>query len=128
MRGSLVVETLVSLIMATVIAMIIMTTALTVAKNVSLSEKATKTFFLLNFAYDYLSEFRVGNEIPQDIYQDINAAFWGKEWNGRNYPRLDSVQEETVSIKNGKVTYKKVILKIRVDENTVVERTVIIGI
>ncbi|PLV56161.1 hypothetical protein [Thermotoga sp. SG1] len=131
-RGSLIIETLISLILILLVVSIFTAIVLVVTKNVAFTEKSTEVFLLTNFAYDFLSKYRSGHEIDQSVYSEINREFWKDRWNDQNppFPYVDpngSNVEDVPLASDSDIEYKKITLKIKIDENNVIDRIVIIG-
>ncbi|MCD6551807.1 hypothetical protein [Thermotoga sp.] len=133
-RGSLMIETLISLILILLVAMIFMSMILTAMKNTVNTERSIKAFLLVNFAYDYLSKFRAGHEILKSEYSvvdNMNKGFWNDRWSNSNppFPYIEDLQEEEIVLPtpDGTVIYRKVILKIKTDKQNSITRVVIIG-
>ncbi|AJG41518.1 hypothetical protein TRQ7_08685 [Thermotoga sp. RQ7] len=133
-KGSLMIETLISLILILLVIAIFMTMILVVIKNTANTERSTKAFLLVNFAYDYLSKFRVGHKILESEYnvvENMNKGFWNDRWSDGNppFPYIENLQEENIALptSNGTITYKKITLTIRTDEQDTITRVVIIG-
>ena len=131
-NGSLIVETLISLFLILLTVVIFTTIIVGVAKNVTLTEKSIETFLFTNFAYDFLSKYEVGHQIEQSVYEEINREFWKGKWNDQNppFPHIDpsgSIVEDAALPSSSEVKYKKITLKIKIDDKTSIERIVIIG-
>ncbi|AAD36201.1 MULTISPECIES: hypothetical protein [Thermotoga] len=131
-NGSLIVETLISLFLILLTVVIFTTIIVGVAKNVTFTEESIETFLFTNFAYDFLSKYEVGHEIEQGVYEEINREFWKDKWNDQNppFPHIDpsvSTVEDVALPSSSDVKYKKITLKIKINEGASIERIVIIG-
>lgn len=124
--GSTLVEALIGLVLVAIVITIFFTLITFVFTATKLTEDTTRLYSFLTFVQDYLSRFRVGNVLDTTFLRSkINELFWGSS-NPKKYPLIESLSQEEVVLRNG-VIYRRVIAKIRVSENKIVEKVFLIG-
>ncbi len=124
--GSTLVEALIGLVLVAIVITIFFTLITFVFTATKLTEDTTRLYSFLTFVQDYLSRFRVGNVLDTTFLSSkINELFWGST-NPKKYPLIESLSQEEVVLGDG-VIYRRVIAKIRVSENKIVEKVFLIG-
>lgn len=124
--GSTLVEALIGLVLVAIVITIFFTLITFVFTATKLTEDTTRLYSFLTFVQDYLSRFRVGNVLDTTFLSSkINELFWGSS-NPKKYPLIESLSQEEVVLGDG-VIYRRVIAKIRVSENKIVEKVFLIG-
>jgi len=124
--GGTLVEALIGLVLVAIVITIFFTLITFVFTATNFAEDTTRLYSFLTFVQDYLSRFRVGNVLDTTFLSSkINELFWGSS-NPKKYPLIESLSQEEVVLGDG-VIYRRVIAKIRVSENEVVEKVFLIG-
>ena len=124
--GGALVEALIGLVLVAIVITIFFTLITFVFKATNFAEDTTRLYSFLTFVQDYLSRFRVGNVLDTTFLSSkINELFWGSS-NPKKYPLIESLSQEEVVLEDD-VIYRRVIAKIRVSENEVVEKVFLIG-
>lgn len=124
--GGTLVEALIGLVLVAIVITIFFTLITFVFTATKLTEDTTRLYSFLTFVQDYLSRFRVGNVLDTTFLSSkINELFWGSS-NPKKYPLIESLSQEEMVLGDG-VIYRRVIAKIRVSENEVVEKVFLIG-
>lgn len=122
--GSAIVETLIGLVLIMIVITLFFTMTTFIFEATRLTEDTTKIYSFVVFVQDYLSKFRMGHVIDTKLSSKINELFWGSK-DPRSYPRIESLTSEDVKLDNA--TYRRIVAKIKLGPDKVVERVFLIG-
>ncbi|MEJ5229162.1 MAG: hypothetical protein WHT65_04085 [Pseudothermotoga sp.] len=131
MKGSLLTETVFSLLIISILLVFIFDSSTASLGHTNRIESEIETLSLLKFVYGYFSEYRVGNDSSQITPQSINSSYLVE---GRNYPRVLSLnqsiesKELTINGQTKTIEYRVVNLQIEERPGVISSHTLVFGL